>query len=114
MRDITQGIGLDVKPYGRATSRHDDTGDDVDLDAGVDLFYKLTPAVTLTLTINTDFAEIEVDEREVNLTRFPLFFPEKRDFFLQGFYLNNYIENYFEPLAIYFQNLLIQVLFFGR
>lgn len=49
----------------------------------MDLFYKLTPAVTLALTINTDFAESEVDARQVNLTRFPLFFEEKRDFFLQ-------------------------------
>ena len=46
-------------------------------------FYKLTPSLTLAATVNTDFAETEVDERQVNLTRFPLFFPEKRDFFLQ-------------------------------
>ncbi|MHC4414292.1 MAG: carbohydrate binding family 9 domain-containing protein [Planctomycetota bacterium] len=84
IRDITQGIGLDVKPYGKAVARDTDDGDDdLDLDAGLDVFYKLTPSMTLTLTVNTDFAETEVDERRVNLTRFPLFFPEKRDFFLQ-------------------------------
>ena len=84
IRDIDKGIGLDFKPYVKSTLRTDDVrGDGLDLDAGFDVFYKLTPSVTLALTFNTDFAETEVDERRVNLTRFPLFFPEKRDFFLQ-------------------------------
>jgi hypothetical protein len=47
------------------------------------VFYKLTPSLTSALTINTDFSATEVDDRQVNLTRFSLFFPEKRDFFLQ-------------------------------
>jgi hypothetical protein len=85
---ISQGVGLDVKPYvvgnlssapGRDRPGHVSTGD-----VGVDLFYNLTPALRATLSINTDFAETEVDTRQVNLTRFPLFFEEKRDFFLQG------------------------------
>ena len=81
---ISQGLGLDVKPWGKLVYEDEDAGDDdVDLDGGVDVFYKLTPSLTLSLTVNTDFAETEVDERQVNLTRFPLFFPEKRDFFLQ-------------------------------
>jgi len=50
---------------------------------GFDLFYQINPSITAALTVNTDFAEAEVDERRVNLTRFPLFFPEKRAFFLQ-------------------------------
>ena len=84
IHDLDQGIGLDFKPYGKSTLRTDDVrGDGLDLDAGFDAFYKLTPSMTLALTFNTDFAETEVDERRVNLTRFPLFFPEKRDFFLQ-------------------------------
>jgi len=49
----------------------------------VDINYKITPNLTASLTVNTDFAETEVDDRQVNLTRFPKFFPEKRDFFLQ-------------------------------
>ena len=53
-------------------------------DVGLDVFYNLTPALRANLSINTDFAETEVDQRQVNLTRFPLFFEEKRDFFLQG------------------------------
>ena len=53
-------------------------------DGGIDLFYSLTPRLKAILTVNTDFAQTEVDDRQVNLTRFPLFFPEKRDFFLDG------------------------------
>ena len=52
--------------------------------AGLDLFYNPTPGVRANLTINTDFAQTEVDQRQVNLTRFSLFFPERRDFFLDG------------------------------
>jgi hypothetical protein len=53
-------------------------------DVGLDLLYNVTPALRATVSLNTDFAETEVDQRQVNLTRFPLFFQEKRDFFLQG------------------------------
>ncbi|MHC5025090.1 MAG: DUF5916 domain-containing protein [Planctomycetota bacterium] len=83
--DIDQGLGLDFKPYALATAKRDSERDrsGLDVDAGFDIFYKLSPSTTLALTVNTDFAETEVDERRVNLTRFPLFFPEKRDFFLQ-------------------------------
>ena len=51
---------------------------------GVDAKYGLTPSLTLDLTYNTDFAQVEVDEQRTNLTRFPLFFPEKRTFFLEN------------------------------
>ena len=88
IREVTQGRGLDVKPYALATAfaspgegRPRTIGD---ADAGVDLFYNLTPSVRSNLTINTDFAQTEVDQRQVNLTRFNLFFPERRDFFLDG------------------------------
>jgi hypothetical protein len=47
------------------------------------VFYKLTPNLTGAITLNTDFSATEVDNRQVNLSRFSLFFPEKRDFFLQ-------------------------------
>ena len=85
---ISQGVGLDVKPYvvGNLTSEPGRGGDGrlSTGDVGADLFYNLTPALRATLSVNTDFAETEIDERQVNLTRFPLFFEEKRDFFLQG------------------------------
>ena len=53
-------------------------------DAGLDLKYSLTPSITLDATFNTDFAQIEVDDEQLNLTRFDLFFPEKRPFFLEN------------------------------
>ena len=53
-------------------------------DGGVDLKYGLTPSLTLDATYNTDFAQVEADQQQVNLTRFNLFFPEKRDFFLEN------------------------------
>ena len=86
--DISQGIGLDLKPYllgaaGNAPGRGaPDTNGDIDF--GLDAFYNVTPALKANFTVNTDFAETEVDERRTNLTRFPLFFPEKREFFLDG------------------------------
>jgi len=62
--------------------REGEPDDDITGQPGVDVFYRLTPNMTAILTVNTDFAETEVDERQINLTRFPLFFPEKRAFFL--------------------------------
>jgi hypothetical protein len=53
-------------------------------DVGGELKYGVTPSLTLDLTVNTDFAQVEVDEVRTNLTRFPLFFPEKRPFFLEN------------------------------
>ena len=53
-------------------------------DIGVDLKYTLTSSLTLDVTANTDFSQVEVDEERINLTRFDLFFPEKRSFFLEN------------------------------
>lgn len=80
LTNVHQGRGLDIRPF-VSTGRRDGDGR---FDAGVDLFKNVTPNVNASLTINTDFAETEVDARQVNLTRFPLFFPEKRAFFLEG------------------------------
>jgi hypothetical protein len=85
IENITQGVGLDISPYlvgGIDTRRGLD--DDTKLTGGVDVFYQITPGLKSSLTINTDFAETEVDDRQINLTRFNLHFPEKRDFFLDG------------------------------
>lgn len=54
-----------------------------DFEAGLDLKYSLTSNITMDLTVNTDFAQVEADNQQVNLTRFSLFFPEKRLFFLE-------------------------------
>jgi hypothetical protein len=82
---LDQGIGLDVVPTGSVSMQRDFEGhvDDSDFDPSLDVVYKITPALNGSLTINTDFSATEVDDRQVNLTRFSLFFPEKRDFFLR-------------------------------
>ena len=85
IENITQGIGLDIAPY-LVTGLNTKKGEknDPKLTGGVDLFYQITPGLKSSLTINTDFAETEVDDRQINLTRFNLHYPEKRDFFLDG------------------------------
>ena len=82
---LEQGVGLDVVPSVSATrTRVFATGaSDSDLEPSLDLVYKITPQLNGSLTFNTDFSATEVDDRQVNLTRFGLFFPEKRDFFLR-------------------------------
>ena len=57
---------------------------DLDGDVGVDVKYGVTQNLTADFTYNTDFAQVEADEQQVNLTRFSLFFPEKREFFLEN------------------------------
>lgn len=57
---------------------------DTDYDFGADVKYSITPSLTLDATYNTDFAQVEVDDQQVNLDRFTLFFPEKRPFFLEN------------------------------
>lgn len=88
LADLSQGVGLEVKPYlvgswQRAPARGIPETE-MPADAGVDLTYSILPSLRASLTVNTDFAEAEVDQRRVNLTRFPLVFPERRDFFLEG------------------------------
>jgi hypothetical protein len=76
-----------ITPYALGSSERDYvTADENDLDGelGVDAKFGVTPSLNLDLTYNTDFAQVEVDEQQVNLTRFNLFFPEKRPFFLEN------------------------------
>jgi len=86
LESLRQGVGLDVVPSmtlrrnrqfgpGGFTENH--------YEPQLDVFYKITPQLNASLTMNTDFSATEVDDRQVNLTRFNLFFPEKRDFFLR-------------------------------
>ena len=88
MRDVTRGLDLRIKPFVVAGGRRDRTGATVRSDGlrdvGLDVKYGLGSGLGLDLTVNTDFAQAEVDEQQVNLTRFALFFPEKRDFFLEN------------------------------
>jgi len=80
---------IELKPYGvsNLTTNRVATpafSNKFDRDIGIDAKYGITSNVTLDVTVNTDFAQVEIDEQQVNLTRFSLFFPEKRDFFLEG------------------------------
>lgn len=84
--DLEQGLGLDVVPSmsvreERVYAPNPDSNSN--LEPSLDVFYKVTPSLNAALTLNTDFSATEVDDRQVNLTRFSLFFPEKRGFFLQ-------------------------------
>ena len=80
---------LELKPYGISAVSSDRTvspriTNDVTGDVGFDVKYGLTRSLTADLTVNTDFAQVEVDDQQVNLTRFNLLFPEKREFFLES------------------------------
>lgn len=83
--EVPRQRNLKLIPYllGQAVSR--DTGRTTAVgDLGGDLKYSVTPSLTLDLTYNTDFAQVEVDDQQINLDRFNLFFPEKRPFFLEN------------------------------
>ncbi len=84
---MQQGLGLDIVPSISANQRREfDSGvRDSSMEPSLDVFYKLTSSLNASLTLNTDFSATEVDDRQVNLTRFNLFFPEKRAFFLRDF-----------------------------
>ena len=86
LEGIARGRNLKVKPFVVAEARKFEQNDHVARKGkeGVDLKYNVTPSLTLDLTANTDFSQVEVDEQQINLTRFPLFFPEKREFFLEN------------------------------
>jgi hypothetical protein len=80
---------IEIKPYGTAGLRTDRVTsqpywNDGYADAGLDAKYGITENLTADFTVNTDFAQVEVDEQQVNLTRFSISFPEKRDFFLES------------------------------
>ena len=84
-----QSRTIELKPYAISTLTTDNTSTPrrsnvLDGAVGVDAKYAITQNLTADLTYNTDFAQVEADEQQVNLTRFSLFFPEKRDFFLEN------------------------------
>ena len=83
------GKNIELKPYGvsRMTTdrlRTPPVNNKLEGAVGGDARYSITPNLTADFTVNTDFAQVEVDEQQINLTRFSLFYPEKRDFFLEG------------------------------
>ena len=99
LENIRPGRNLKIKPYVSGGSTQVRTGLGTsssttqlvqslgrfkDYDGGVDIKYGVGPSLTLDATYHTDFAQVEVDQQQVNLTRFSLFFPEKRDFFIEN------------------------------
>jgi hypothetical protein len=85
LQGLKPGANVRVKPYGLANFNKVATAAvDRDYDAGFDVKYGVTSGLTWDFTVNTDFSQVEADEQQVNLTRFNLFFPEKRDFFLEN------------------------------
>jgi len=74
------GRNVELRPFATASTAPNTRP----LDTGLDLKYGITAQLTADFTVNTDFAQVEVDEQQVNLSRFSLFFPEKREFFLEG------------------------------
>ncbi len=105
-----RNFNLEIKPYGLGTVStnrlvNPEVNDEFDGEAGVDVKFGITNNLTADFTYNTDFAQVEVDERQVNLTRFNLFFPEKREFFLEG--RGNF--SFTQP-----RNLDIPTMFFSR
>lgn len=90
--DLKQGLGLEFNPYILASSFDDDSAgtSGSEFDWGGDFRYRISPKMSATLSYNTDFAAAETDARQVNLTRFSLFFPEKRRFFLEDAGVFNY------------------------
>ena len=90
LKNIRRGKNIEIKPYVitgiqevRPDLQIEDTDTDITRDLGVDVKYGITSNLTLDLTVNTDFAQVESDNVQLNLTRFSLFFPEKREFFLE-------------------------------
>ncbi len=83
LEGLRQGRNLKIEPF--AVSNYTpDAEDTYDPDVGVDVKYGVTSSLTLDLTANTDFSQVDADTQQVNLTRFSLFFPEQREFFLEN------------------------------
>jgi hypothetical protein len=101
--DVNRGLGLDVQVYGALRLKRDwqipTDRYSLSIAEGGNAFYKITPALTGTVTVNPDFSDAPLDVRQVNTTRFSLFTPETRDFFLQDagtfeFGGHNFMRNY--------------------
>lgn len=106
LEGLKKGKRLHIMPYviGGGIKEEEDNSQGPSGDLGLDLKYRLTSNITADVTINTDFAQVEADLEQFNLTRFSLFFPEKRGFFLEGadlFYVGEVFDP-FEPPGMRF------------
>ncbi|HDZ27133.1 hypothetical protein LCGC14_0966380, partial [marine sediment metagenome] len=86
LENLNQGKRIQITPYliGGSIQEEEEASLTRSVDLGLDLKYRLTSNLTADITINTDFAQVEADQEQFNMTRFSLFFPEKRGFFLEG------------------------------
>jgi hypothetical protein len=87
LQGLSQGLGLELRPSAVGTWKRVEADADPSTfprDVSLDVGYNITPSLRASASLNTDFAEVEVDDRRVNLTRFPMRFPERRAFFLEG------------------------------
>jgi len=111
LQGLKQPGDLELKPFVLSGVQRDfEAGRPYErqLGIGMDAKYHLTPNLTADISVNTDFAQVEADQEQTNLTRFELFFPEKRDFFLEGAAIFRFGERFFNPLTS------ASVLFFSR
>ena len=85
LEGLRPGRHVEVKPFAiaGAQKRADEEDTETTSEVGLDVKWSITPSLTADLTYNTDFAQVEADNVQINLTRFGLFFPEKREFFLE-------------------------------
>ena len=111
LQELNRGRDLRIKPFvtsgASRVSSAGVTDNDFRGDAGLDVKYGITAGLNLDVTVNTDFAQAEVDDEQVNLTRFPLFYPEKRDFFLEN-------SGQFNVGSVTSQNRLVDLFFTRR
>jgi hypothetical protein len=110
-----QSLNLEFKPYGVSSVATDRTArvpvnNDLKASTGIDVKYGITRGLTADLTVNTDFAQVEEDLQQVNLTRFDLFYPEKRDFFLE----NQGVFDFGGQASQNARNSTVPILFFSR
>ena len=97
LRNIRRGRQVQLKPYALGGLEREEGDSDRTLKGGLDVRYPLTSDLTLDLTTFTDFAQVESDRDRINLTRFSLYYPEKREFFLEGAEIFEFASRYTNP-----------------
>jgi len=98
LEGVEKGRKIDFIPYVLGGAERRGNTDDTDFKYGFDVRYPITSGLTLNVTTHTDFAQVETDKERINLTRFSLFYPEKRDFFLEGAEIFDFDAGYFEKV----------------
>ncbi|MBN1291136.1 MAG: carbohydrate binding family 9 domain-containing protein [Candidatus Latescibacteria bacterium] len=98
IRDITKGRMIQLQPYVLAGAEKENGDSDREFRYGLDISYPLTTDLTFDITTYTDFAQVETDKEQINLTRFSLYYPEKRDFFLESAEIYDFDTGYFEKV----------------